>query len=323
MLSWHLWRLISEPDTNNPIFKRVSRIHQPAVKKRRRPKIPRLLLAVGLIALAAFLIQRPHLLLLVLEIPVVMITLVVMSPVLLPFVILLAGLYLVSEVIGGIYREKHQYTYDLICVSTKGSLNANWSFAIGILHRGDWFSGLRWGTRLSLRLGQSILAALTLLTLCLVITSSHLVGFEQLRLLLMPALLLTLYYTHMTQTFVISLMVGLYASSFDWVKRDATWVGMVLYVLAQCLPFLLALLVYMAFHGFRCAQPVAPCIVLEPHLLVTIAIDSISLMTIVLTREVIIILLRHSLTHRLNASTQLDDDELRRGAVRSSAFIAP
>lgn len=323
MLSWSLWRLISEPDTNNPIFKRVSQIHQPAVKKRRRPKIPRLLVAVSLIALAAILIQSPHLLLLVLEIPVVMITLVVMSPVLLPFVILLAGLWLISEVIDGIYREKHQYTYDLICVSTKGSLNANWSFAMGILHRGGWFSGLRWGTRLSLRLGQGILAALALLTLCLVATNSHLVGFEQLRLLLMPALLLTLYYTHMTQTFVISLMVGLYASSFDWVKRDVTWVGMVLYVLAQCLPFLLALLVYMAFHGFRCAQPVAPCIVLEPHPLVTITLDSISLMTIVLTREVIIILLRHSLTHRLNASTEQDDDELRSSVMRSSAFIAP
>ncbi len=310
MLSWRLWQLVSEPDINNPIFKRVSQIHKPA-KQTRHIRIPRLLVAGSLLALMIILIQAPQLLLLVFEIPILMITLIVLSPALLPFAILLAGAYLVSEVIGGIYREKHQYTYDLICASTQGSFNASWSFAIGILHRGDWFAALKWGTRLTLRLGQGILIALTLLTVWLAASDGYPVGFEQLRLLLMLALGLTLYYTQMTQTLVISLVVGLYASSLDWVKRDATWMGMVLYVLAQGLPFLLALLVYIGFNRVD----------LEPHPLVAIVIEGISLAVIVFTREVILILLWHPLNRQLNASAGRDDDELHNLTARSSAVI--
>ena len=311
MLSWRLWQLVSEPDINNPIFKRVSQIHKSAAKRPRHIRIPRLLVAGGLIALMIILIQAPQLLLLVFEIPILMITLIVLSPALLPFAILLAGAYLVSEVIGGIYREKLQYTYDLICASTQGSFNANWSFAMGILHRGDWFAALKWGTRLALRLGQGILIALTLLTLWLVASDGYPVGFEQLRLLLMLALGLTLYHTQMTQTLVISLVVGLYASSLDWVKRDATWIGMTVYALAQGLPFLLALLVYIGFNRVD----------LEPHPLVTIVIEGISLAAIMITREVIIVLLWHPLTRQLNASTGQDDDELHNLTARSSAVI--
>ena len=310
MLSWRLWQLVSEPDINNPIFKRVSQIHKPA-KQTRHIRIPRLLVAGSLLALMIILIQAPQLLLLVFEIPILMITLIVLSPALLPFAILLAGAYLVSEVIGGIYHEKHQYTYDLICASTQGSFNASWSFAIGILHRGDWFAALRWGTRLTLRLGQGILIALTLLTVWLAASDGYPVGFEQLRLLLMLVLGLTLYYTQMTQPLVISLVVGLYASSLDWVKRDATWIGMVLYVLAQGLPFLLALLVYIGFNRVD----------LEPHPLVTIVIEGISLAVIVFTREVILILLWHPLNRQLNASAGRDDEELHNLTARSSAVI--
>ena len=311
MLSWRLWQLVSEPDINNPIFKRASHIHQPAAKPLRHVRIPRLWVVAGLIVLTVILLQAPQFLLLLFEMPILMITLIVLSPILLPFVILLAGGCLVSAVIGGIYREKRQYTYDLICASTKGSLHANWSFAMGILHRGDWFFGLKWGARLSLRLGQGILVALTLLTLCLAVSNSQQVGFEQMRLLLMPVLALILYYTHMIQSFVISLVVGLYASSFDWVKRDATWIGMVLYVLSQCLPFLLALLIHITFRR----------IALEPHPLVTIAIDSLSLAAIVFTREAIIILLWHPLTHQLNASAARDDEKLHHLTARPSVWI--
>ena len=311
MLSWRLWQLISEPDISNPIFKRVSQIHKLVAKPRRSVRIPRLLVYIGLLAMLIALIQAPQFLLLVFEIPILMLTLMVLSPILLPFVILLAGGWLVSAVIGGIYREKRQYTYELICASTKGSFYASWSFAMGILHRGDWFAALKLGARLSLRLGQGIMAALALLTFWLALSNSHLVGFEQLRLLLMPALALTLYYTHMTQSFVISLVIGLYASSFDWVKRDAAWIGMVLYALAQGLPFLLALLVYIGFNR----------VVLAPHPLAAIAIDIISLAVIVFTREAVIVLLWHPLAHQLNASAGRDGEDLHHLAARPAAFI--
>ena len=116
----------------------------------------------------------------------------------------------------------------------------------------------------------------------------------------------------MTQKLVISLVVGLYASSLDWVKRDATWIGMVLYVLAQGLPFLLALLVYIGFNRVD----------LEPHPLVTIVIEGISLAMIVFTREVILILLWHPLNRQLNASAGRDDEEIHHLATRPSAWSA-
>lgn len=311
ILSHRLWLLLAKPDTSNPIFRRVSQAHKPAAAAR-RIAIPRPVQAAALLALLALVIYAPPLLLLLLEIPVLMLSLVVLTPLLLPFCIPLAGAYVAAQVIAGIYREKHQHTYELLCASFKGSLNANWFFAIGILHRGGWFPALHWGVRLSLRIGQSILFALTLLALWLLLSNPPAVGFAQLHLLLFLLLMLGLYYTNMTQTFVLSLLVGLYASSFDVFKRDAALLGMLLYALAQTLPFLLAALVYFAFDHLAA----------EAHPLMRLGIESSAAAAIVLTREAAIALLWHPLKHRLNSGAAGGTDDLHSRAAPTSALSA-
>ena len=165
MMSLRLWRQVSQPDIQNPIFRRASQIHKPMSGARRGYRTPRVLLILSAIAAIALLIHAPVLFTLVFALPIVMIALVVASPALLPFFTLAAGAYSVIEVINGIYREKVQHTYELICSSARGSLDANLSFAIGILHRGAWFGALRWGTLQSLRAGRYVFVAAVILAL--------------------------------------------------------------------------------------------------------------------------------------------------------------
>ena len=76
-------------------------------------------------------------------------------------------------------------------------------------------------------------------------------GIEQLRLLLLPLLILTVYFSNMTQTFALSHIIGLLASSFDLAKRDAMLVGLVGYALFNTLPLVGAALLYFPFRVFR------------------------------------------------------------------------
>ena len=218
MMSLRLWRMVSVADINDPIFRRASQMNKPVRKASHDLRTLPILLLLAAIAVAALLIHAPALFTLVFALPIVMIALVVASPALLPFFTLAAGAYSVIEVINGIYREKVQHTYELICSSTRGSLDANLSFAVGILHRGAWFGVLRWGTWQSLRLGRYVLFAALLLTVWLLLSDRASLGFEQLHVLSLIALLLILYYAQLTQTMVMSLIIGLFCSSFDLSK---------------------------------------------------------------------------------------------------------
>ena len=292
MLSWRLWRTVADADINNPIFRRVSQIHRPTARSRPRVQAPRLFWLLAALTTIAAVIVAPQLIVLIFVVPIFMITLIVAAPLLLPLLIWWAGLFSTGEIISGIYREKHQYTYDLICSSTQGKLNASWSFATGILYRGNWFAPLRWGTRVSLRFGSAALAGLTILALLIAVSRSYPVGFEQLRLLLMLPLIMTLYYTNMTQTFVISHIIGLFVSSFEWAKRDAMLGGLVAYFLHSVMPVALAGLVYFAFSW----------LVFDPHPMMRIGLETSAILLIVVMREAGIILLWSALKRRMNSS---------------------
>lgn len=292
MHSWRLWRTIAEADINDPIFRRVSQIQRTPVRSMPRRKMPRLGWLIAVFSVIFALVSAPQLLALVLVAPMIMISAVVAAPVLLPAVVVLAGAYSTGEIISGIYREKHQFTYDLICASTKGKLNASWSFATGILHRGAYFLPLRWGTRISLRFGGAALAGLTIVTLLFALTGQAFFGLEQLRLLLLPLLILTVYFSNMTQTFALSHIIGLLASSFDLAKRDAMFVGLVGYALFNILPLVGAALVYLPFRW----------IVFEPHPLALTAVEAGALLIIVAGRELTITALWSVLKRRMNSS---------------------
>ena len=251
--------------------------------------MPRLLIVAAIPALIAALAHTPELLVLVLVIPMLMLTLMVATPVLLPLFVIFAGARLTFEVISGIYREKHQHTYELICASTRGALQASWSFAAGVLYRSDWFLPLRWGTLLTCRLGLAALGVLGAFTLLAALLTPQAVGMEQLRLLALVALMLALYYSNMTQTLALSLLVGLYASSFDWSRNDGMTVGIFLHLALTSLPLAVGGLAFVLFG--RAAFESGP-------LLRTLA-EGGSLLLIVALREAQIALLWRALARRL------------------------
>ena len=183
MMSMRLWRKLAAMDMTDPIFRRVSEIRRATAPPKPGFRAPRLLIVAAIPALIAALAHTPELLVLVLVIPILMLTLMVLAPVLLPLFVIIASAHLTFDVIGGIYREKHQHTYELICASTPGALKASWSFAAGIVYRSDWFLPLRWGTLLTCRFGLAALGGLSLLTLWTALQSPQAVGMEQLRLL--------------------------------------------------------------------------------------------------------------------------------------------
>jgi hypothetical protein len=291
MLSWRLWRTIDEADINDPIFRRVSQIQRAPIRSRPRRQVPRTLWMIALFSASFALVLAPQLLALLLVVPIIMMSLIVAAPALLPALVVLAGAYCTGEIISGIYREKHQYTYDLICASTLGKLNASWSFATGILHRGGYFLPMRWGTRISWRFGAATLAGLTIATLLFALADVTSFGLAQLRLLLLPLLMLAVYYTNMTQTFALSHIIGLLASSFDLAKRDAMLAGQVAYALVNTLPLVGAALLYFPFRW----------IVFEPHPLALLAVEAGALLLIVAGREVVIVALWSALKRRMNS----------------------
>ena len=289
MMSLRLWHKLAAMDISDPIFRRVSEIRRAVAPPKPGFRAPRLLIVAAIPASIAALAHTPELLALVLVIPILMLTLMILSPVLLPLVVIFASAHLTFEVISGIYREKHQHTYELICASTRGALKASWSFAAGVLYRCDWFPPLRWGTLLTCRLGLAALGGLSLLTLLTALSNPQAVGTEQLRLLTLAALLLALYYSNMTQTLALSLLVGLYASSFDWSRNDGMTVGVFLHLALTSLPLAVGGLAFVVFG--RAAFESGP-------LLRTLA-EGGSLLLIVALREAQIALLWRALARRL------------------------
>ena len=291
MLSWRLWQSMAA-DINDPIFRRVSQIHMPDQAPKPRFRLPRLVALLGALAMIAAVIHLPALLILVFVIPMLMIATIVAAPLLVPIATLLAGMHLTAEVISGIYREKRQYTYDLICALTQGRLSVSWSFATGITHRDGWFPALHWGTLTAMRIGLGVLAGLSILALSMTISGGGALGFEQARLLVLIVLLLALYYSNMVQTLVTSLIIGLLSSSFEWSKPDATVFGVFVYVVVSAIPWLAAGLILFAFGR----------LVVEPAPLMRIAVESTALLVIIALRELVILLLWRALKWRLNSS---------------------
>ena len=204
-----------------------------------------------------------------------MVMLIVVAPVLLPVVVLIAGARLTAEVVADIFREKHQYTYDLICASTRGTLDASWSYATGILYRSNWFLPLRWGTRMTMRLGLALLGGLTVIALFTALSSGQDFGIEQARLLLMVLLSLALYYSNMMQTLVMSLVIALVASSFDWSRHDSTLVGVFAYLSLSLLPLLAGGLLLFVFGR----------VMIEPHPATLMLVEVAALLLVVGLRE--------------------------------------
>ena len=290
MLSWRLWRQVSRPDSGNPIVRRFGMAPRTAIVSGRGSRWGRFLWAAAALGLIAIVLNPAQIFVALFVAPMLMITLAAAAPLLLPLVTFGAGALLVTEVIGAIAREKLQHTYELMCACPEGALYANWSCAIGVMQRGGWFSALRWGTEMSLRLGLVGLVGLMLLGLGMLAANQQGFGAEQARIILLYTALLGLYGAQLWQSLPLSLIIGLFAGSFDWRMRDAQLIGALLYVFCQALPVLLALLAYGA--GSRLA--------VDAGSLARVGVELGSLLVVVAAREVAIVALWGALRRRLD-----------------------
>ena len=292
MLSWRLWQSLLDPVYKNPIFKRITSERRFS-KQTATIKMPRYIsrLIVALILLV--IVRNPYILLLFFQIPAVVIMGIVLTPVIMPYIVMLYGGYMVSKITTIIHKEKRQYTYDLLCASPDGTLRTNWILATGIVHRGEWFYWAEGIGRFTYRVGQIILLVIAILTLATLLFTETPFYFESLQTLIDLSLLLGLYYTSLMQTFVLIILVGLYATSFDLRQRDSGIVGVLIYFILLVIPYLMATALSIILHT----------LLPNPHPAVAIGLDCIVLGSLYVTQELNITLVWHQLTKRLNART--------------------
>ncbi len=241
MLSWRVWQALAQPDRDDPLVRRLSQADRPIARQGPTWHAPRMLLALLVFLCLGSLFYAPQLLMFFFTLPVVLLTLLVLSPLLLPAIVPLLGVLLTSEILAGIGRERHWHTWPLLCSLPGGALQANWSCAIGIAQRGAWLLPLRFMARLMLWLGMTLWLLLALLSLWLAITGQQALGDEQARLLLLLALGLAVYYAQLAQTLALAVVCGLWASAFNWQRRDVAFAGLCLYLALSVLPLLLGL----------------------------------------------------------------------------------
>ncbi len=241
MLSWRLWQALAQPDRDDPLIRRLSQADRPIARQSPpwRAPLPLLLLLI-LLGIGSFF-YAPQLLMAAFSLPIVMLTLVVLSPLLLPVVAPVLGLLLTSEILAGIARERQGHTWSLLCALPGGALRANWSCAIGIAQRAAWLLPLRLLARLMRWLVGAFWLLMALLSLWLALSNPAALGDEPARILLLLWLGLAVYYAQLAQTLAVAVVCGLWASAFEWQRRDVAFVGLCLYLALCLLPLLLGL----------------------------------------------------------------------------------
>lgn len=241
MLSWRVWQALAQPDRDDPLLRRLSQADRPIARQGPPWRVPRKLLLLAAVFMLGSLFYAPQFLMLFFSLPVVLLSLLVLSPLLLPVVVPLLGALLTSEILAGIARERHRRTWSLLCALPGGAAQANWSCAIGIAQRGFWLLPLRFMARLTLWLVGLFWLLLALLSIWLALTNQQALGDEQARLLLLLALGMAVYYAQLAQTLAAAVVCGMWASAFDWQRRDVAFAGLCLYLTLGALPLLLGL----------------------------------------------------------------------------------
>ena len=238
MLSRRVWLALAQPGLGDPIARRMVDSSPSTQSRPRSKRGRRLWLALAVALCVPSVIALPQVMILALIVPMTLLSLVVLSPALLPFVVPLLGASLTNEIIAGIAAEKSRHTWPLLCAGPGGALHASWSCAIGIARRGMWLLPLRFLARMTLWAGAGLWVALLALTLWLSVTGQLSPGGEQARMLLILALLMGLYLAQLAQTLGLAAVCGVWASAFDWSRFDAALAGLGMYLALAVMPLL-------------------------------------------------------------------------------------
>jgi len=297
VLSWRLWQTLAEPASRNPIFNFVRDKRKSQAESTSFRPVTKWLGIIALILSIVALIREPGLIFVAIQIPLLLVVVIVVSPLFLPLFAIFAGGYLVNKIILRIHQEKRQFTYELLCASPEGALHANWSFASGLLHRDDWFQWLKIMTLLSYKFARVAVIGLIGLVAVLLLIGDSSIGYSQVYMLVTVALGVALFYTNLHQSLALSMTIGLFSSSLESTRRDATIIGLLTYFFAQLTPFLVALLVYILI------QTMLP---MSKSILDIVAI-TLTAMSIYVVRESFILVMWQGLKYRLNSTTDNTD----------------
>ncbi|MBZ0296326.1 MAG: hypothetical protein K8L99_27445 [Anaerolineae bacterium] len=215
MISLKHWSLLQHPDTTNPLFRRTVQVSFSGTWKQIKNAIPRPWW--WLVVLILLLINPVYVLLAVVVIPLGLLILFVMSPLFMPLLVTIAAVYWTASISGALVYLQTQRTYDILYLSLDGFRNLSWMIASGCIHRDGLFDTLHIGLRIAAGLG--VVAIVMLIGLMLLIPDTD--TAMALRTLMEMITLLIAFYVHHVQTVGLSLMSGVYVSTFATSQLEA------------------------------------------------------------------------------------------------------
>ncbi|MBZ0300559.1 MAG: hypothetical protein K8J31_12495, partial [Anaerolineae bacterium] len=295
------------PLIGHAIYRRVVTVRSAGLPFRDQPWGRHILSALlGLLLL--YLVFRHgiiSLLLVVFIVPAIGVLSFLMLPVMLPPLTALAAGFWAARISSTLVREYHTHTYELLCLAPNGSLGANWVIASGCLHRGDYFSALRFAMYVALLIGGMFLGLLAMVAVFMALRATPSQSLVvALRTVVDLSVILLLFYLHYVQSLVLSALVGVYVPTVFRSRMDATWVALALFVALQ-------LALYAIFYGSHLL--LAPLLATIPPTdwLAFVSTPLLYLILFLLPREVIILWLWGVVTTRLNATSSEQEGLLR------------
>jgi|FLYN01.1.fsa_nt_gi hypothetical protein len=286
MTTWRLWRALTHPPYNHPLFWRTLLNKAPEAPVRQWPSGQVALGFLLLFICSAALFPRQMTMIALAAFMVVPFLLLIFT-----FNGMIYGLVWGVKISTTIAKTYEASIFDVLSLSPSGALGALWAMGTGCLYRNREFGDLNFPETWTVRLFVVIFASMALGTLS---------GARRAHELALPVLVYALvliagFYVDDVQSIVLGSLVGMLTPLYAHNRVDARMWTMGLYLLIQVVTYLSALIA-----GF----------VILPAIYERLGIDRVSghialpLLAFAVfygLRELAIALLWHNLTERLNA----------------------
>jgi hypothetical protein len=289
MTTWRLWRALTRPPYNHPLFWRTVTTREPDAPVRRWPSGHLVLGIVVLFICSGAFFPRQITTIVLVAFMIVPILLLIFT-----FNGLIYGLIWGVKISSAIAKTYEASIFDVLSLSPGGALGATWAMGTGCLYRNREVGDLNFPETWTIRLFVVIFASMALGTLSGTRRANELV----LPVLVYALVLIAGFYVDDIQSIVLGSLVGMLTPLYARNRLDARLWTMGLYLLIQVTTYVSVLLV-----GF----------VLLPALYDWMSISGIhsdivlpllGLAVFYGMRELGIALLWNNLTRRLNADPQ-------------------
>lgn len=243
--TWRLWDVLLNPESH-PVFRRVIQLHRIQDNESSFSALQQFLKIVLSFGIIYAVIYDVRLLLFIVILPIFFIMSIFAIPLLLPLVIGAYSTYLAMRISQIISREKAGHTYDLISMSPKGRLFANWHIASGVLYGNDAFEWLHMLVTATLKV--LIVIIVSLFAFMLVFYRSSLGFLLDVRTLIQSLAIIGIFYSGYLQSIVLAVLVGIHIPLFDISEREGWFFTMLTYLAFQIGTYLVAALLIVWLH---------------------------------------------------------------------------